>query len=77
MEKIKSANRKAVSFIDKMWIIAVRGAQIVAAIQLFKCDETVTVVGKLPIAQILAAILIADVVVFVTRLLSAQDNKKK
>lgn len=76
MEKIKSAKQKTTSFIDKAWIIIVRIAQVVAALQLFKCDEIVTVVGKLPIAQILAAILIVDVVLFVAQLLGAQDRKK-
>ncbi len=76
MEKIKSAKQKTTSFIDKAWIITVRIAQVVAAIGLFKCGETETVVGALPIAQILAAILIADVVLFVAQLLGAQDRKK-
>jgi len=75
MEKIKSAKQKTTSFIDKAWIIIVRIAQVVAAIELFKCDQIETVVGILPIAQVLAAILVADVILFVAQLLGKQDRK--
>lgn len=76
MEKIKLAKQKTTSFIDKAWIIIVRIAQVVAGVQLFRCNEITTAAGKLPIAQILGAILIAEVVLFVAHLLGTQDHKK-
>ena len=76
MDKIKSAKKKTTNFIDKVWVIAVKAAQVVAGVQLFQCGEVETFVGHLPIAQVLGAILIVDVVIFVLQLLNAQDRKK-
>ena len=55
----------------------VRAAEIVAGIKLFGVQYMETAIGTLPIAQILGAILITDVTVFVYSLLRSQSEKKR
>lgn len=77
MERIQQTTRVISRFTDNTWTILVKVAEVVAGVQLFQCGEVQTVVGVIPVAQILGAILIADVVIFVNRLLENQTVKSK
>lgn len=75
MEKTKNILGKAKQLVDNVSTIAVKVAEVVAGVSLFRCDQVQTVAGQLPVPQILAAILIADVVIFALRLVAAQNKK--
>lgn len=76
MNKVKATYNSTTIFIDKTWIVLVRIAQIVAGVKIFNLSEVSTIIGPLPLAQILGAVLIADVVIFAYKLLGAPDKKK-
>ena len=77
MGKLKTAINNVTVFLDNAWTIMVRTAEIVAGIKLFGVQYMKTAIGTLPIAQILGAILITDVTVFVYSLLRSQSEKKR
>ena len=77
MGKLKTAINNVTVFLDNAWAIMVRAAEIVAGIKLFGVHYMETAIGTLPIAQILGAILITDVTVFVYSLLRSQSEKKR
>lgn len=77
MGELKTAINNVTVFLDNAWTIMVRAAEIVAGIKLFGVQYMETAIGTLPIAQILGAILITDVTVFVYSLLRSQSEKKR
>lgn len=77
MGKLKTAINNVTVFLDNAWTIMVRAAEIVAGIRLFGVQYMETAIGTLPIAQILGAILITDVTVFVYSLLRSQSEKRR
>jgi len=77
MEKIKAAKANSVLFLDNVWALIVKVAQVVAGVKLFDCGNVQTVFGSVPIAAIFGAVLIGDAVLFVFRLLTAQNQPAK
>lgn len=66
-----------VTFLDNIWELAIRFSEVWAGVFLLKSVWLETMFGKLPMHQVIGAILIADAVVYFYRLKRATNAKKK
>ena len=77
MGKLKTLINNLTVFLDNAWTIMVRAAEVVAGVKLFGVCHIETAIGALPIAQILGAVLITDVIVFIYSLLRLQNGRNR
>ncbi|HEU5187075.1 MAG TPA: hypothetical protein VFT87_01085 [Candidatus Saccharimonadales bacterium] len=72
--KTKTKWVRFTQWLESAWVVLARIAQVVAAVNLYQCDQVQAFNCSVPLVQLLAAVMLADVVYFVYKL-TAQNSK--